>query len=259
MNYLKLFEYFDDSEQLYRVVDQNSFYKECRKRKSETFTKGEFSEINSIINGDQSKYKFSLLLFYSEDKSESISTPSSIIIGKYSPKNSLTSSYHKDGIQRPHRYTLEIFKTDDSWFFINVNFGTYYVCDDFDGLIQALKKFAYKTEYKFRNVLENQGERLPRRVSKKELIDRRKYGFEQFSPNEVNKIREILKRKGKTYSLSSDMLEIDGIYTNYEILKLSDYYFTIVVSHRNHGWTGSDDCYICDEFEELENFMNKSL
>lgn len=97
-------------------------------------------------------------------------------------------------------------------------------------------------------------DRFPKKVSEEEFINRRRYGFDSFTTYETNKIREILNNKKRSYSLSSDILEINGWYTTYEILKLADEYFTIIISNQR-----TEEYYICDGFEELYNFLNRKV
>ena len=75
-----------------------------------------------------------------------------------------------------------------------------------------------------------------------------------FTEEERKKIQEILVNRNLRYSLSSNLLEVfkDG---GCEITKYSDEWFTIWKSQRYRDI----EYFICDEFEEVETYLNIML
>lgn len=103
--------------------------------------------------------------------------------------------------------------------------------------------------------------RLPTQVSQSEFFKKRQdHKMCDFSPSERSQIIEILRNKGissntyiylnvkKTYSFSIEYIEITR--RNIEVIKLDDEWFTIIEGHNG-------PFYICDEFEELINYLKQ--
>lgn len=97
-------------------------------------------------------------------------------------------------------------------------------------------------------------------VMKNSWID----GFEKITKSEIEKIRDLIDKKGRRYRVRFDYeyIEINSVNRYIEIIKLSDYYFTVLDQIRNKDrlllYTKSS-YYICDDFEELESYIRNEL
>ena len=99
--------------------------------------------------------------------------------------------------------------------------------------------------------------RLPKEVSEKEFFNKKGiFKMRDFTDVENKQMCNILNEKRKKsdirWTLSYEFIEIHkGNRQSWEIVKLDDDWFTIIYSYWN------TDCYfICDEFEEVINYMN---
>lgn len=68
-------------------------------------------------------------------------------------------------------------------------------------------------------------------VMKNSWID----GFEKITKSEIEKIRDLIDKKGRRYRVRFDYeyIEINSVNRYIEIIKLSDYYFTVLDQIRN--------------------------
>lgn len=98
--------------------------------------------------------------------------------------------------------------------------------------------------------------RYPIKVSQNEFFRKKEiHRIVDFSLIERKTMREILTKKQTiktiSWSTSSDFIEIYSGRDFFEIVKLDDYWFTII-----HETPYSiDSYYTCDEFEEVVNFL----
>ena len=60
------------------------------------------------------------------------------------------------------------------------------------------------------------------------------------------------KKKGYDFKTNPEFIEIYKSYCEVEIVKFEDDWFTIIYIDK---W-GSHEYYICDEFEEVESYLN---
>lgn len=107
--------------------------------------------------------------------------------------------------------------------------------------------------YKFNEYSEEK--RYPKRASLDQILEKRRIHKDiNFTQFERQKIDEILMSRNIRYDLHPFFLEIfKG--AGGEIIKHTDEWFTIVYSERY----GSIQYFICDEFEEVETFLNIML
>ena len=97
--------------------------------------------------------------------------------------------------------------------------------------------------------------RYPKKVTQKEFFHKKSiFKMKDFSYNEKKTMCDILNEKSKkihlSWSTSSDFIEIYRDRQFWEIVKLDDDWFTIIYTYWN-----TDEYYICDEFEEVVNFL----
>lgn len=106
----------------------------------------------------------------------------------------------------------------------------------------------------FNQVYENEI-RLPKKVGFKEFMDRRRHGFEKLTKSDIEKIRNLLDKKGR-YRVRFDYeyIEINSDRRSVEIIKLADYYFTVLDQEYHQT-----SYYICDDIEELEYYILNEL
>ena len=74
-----------------------------------------------------------------------------------------------------------------------------------------------------------------------------------FTNEEYKFIINIIRRCHLDYSLSSEFVEIRAFNEFIEIVKLKDDWFTIFIEPK----LGSNEFYLCDEFEEVQAFLLK--
>ncbi len=112
---------------LFEELEQTKFYSDMRSKTYEKFTDAEINKISQFL----SKYT-----------SDGIK-----ITGKYLP---LTMNYLRlmdgnpsdffDYIKKIGPIPIEIWKTSDEWYYVNLNYSRYIRCDQFDGLMQCLSR-----------------------------------------------------------------------------------------------------------------------
>lgn len=101
-------------------------------------------------------------------------------------------------------------------------------------------------------------ERTAKEVRGWEFIEKRKlHKMEKFTESEKSRILQILKERQKhkdfRFSFNQDFLEIFG-RNLVEVVKLSDYWFTII---RTDRWGANTQYFICDDIDELFNWLMK--
>lgn len=106
---------------------------------------------------------------------------------------------------------------------------------------------------KIKRFFESEEISYPLKVSSDEFFRKRKlHKMCDFSVSERSYMATELRKKIISYSLSPDFIEIFPLHRSIEIIKLDDYWFTISVQYSR----GSDEYYICDEFDEVKVFIN---
>jgi len=100
--------------------------------------------------------------------------------------------------------------------------------------------------------------RYPKKVTQKEFFDKKGiHKMISFTQTErttmFNILTEKQKRKDIRWSTSSEFIEIYSGKEFFEIVKLDDDWFTII--HEDPYSRVVDSYYICDEFEEVVNFL----
>ena len=98
--------------------------------------------------------------------------------------------------------------------------------------------------------------RYPQKVNQKEFFDKKEiHKMVSFSQTEATTMFNILtekqKRKDIRWSTSSEFIEIYCGRNFFEIVKLDDDWFTII---SEDSWS-QNEYFICDEFEEVVNFL----
>ena len=102
--------------------------------------------------------------------------------------------------------------------------------------------------------------RYPKKVNQKEFFDKKRiHKMISFTQTErttmFNILTEKQKRKDIRWSTSSEFIEIYSGKELFEIVKLDDDWFTINSFRYIHYSRAVDSYYICDEFEEVVNFL----
>jgi hypothetical protein len=98
--------------------------------------------------------------------------------------------------------------------------------------------------------------RYPKKVSQDEFFERKTSNrMIDFTQSERTMMRDILTEKRKRRDINwTNSLEFIEIYCGrefFEIVKLDDAWFTII----NEDIFGITKYYVCDEFEEVVNFL----
>ena len=102
-------------------------------------------------------------------------------------------------------------------------------------------------------------ESLYKQINKEELLDRRRYGWDDFKPYELSWLRNFFnssKSVKHRIVISNDFIEFYFGYSrsSSEIQKMSDEYFTVVL----HDYDGLK-FYECDEFEGLKQLLTEKI
>jgi hypothetical protein len=105
----------------------------------------------------------------------------------------------------------------------------------------------------------NESNRFPTKVTQGDFFDKKsKFRMVDWSPRERTTLFNILTEKQKKrnihWSTSSEFIEIHISREFCEIVKLDDDWFTII-----HTDAAKTEYYICDEFEEVVNFLNNFI
>jgi hypothetical protein len=98
--------------------------------------------------------------------------------------------------------------------------------------------------------------RYPIKVHQEKFFDKRRiHKMISFTQNERTTMLNILTEKQKRshihWSISSEFIEIYCGGNFFEIVKLNDDWFTIINEYNR----GQNEYFICDEFEEVVNFL----
>ena len=102
----------------------------------------------------------------------------------------------------------------------------------------------------------NESLRFPTEVSESEFFKKKSiHKMVDFSASERKQIIDILNKKNKRFSLSSEYVEIHSDLSP-EVVKFDDEWFTIIqYKYYNNGGTYS--FFICDGFEEVLSYLNE--